>query len=196
MRAHGFTVIEMIITVTIAAVLVALALPNLSEFLKNNARATNLNTVVAAMNFARSHAVGRTTNVAVCQSDNQATCTGGGAFGDGFIVFTDADGAVCDLDGADVLLRVFTPRLSDDALIGGLRRNGGFITCVRFRPTGMPDQGLQLVSNPPFFAYCDDRGDRSARAIAISAGGGARLSLDADDSGVHDAPDGTDLVCP
>lgn len=70
---RGFTIAELILVVVLAAVLAAMAAPNMGEFVKNNARTANVNTMVTALNFARSQAVTRNQRVSLCKTEIYAT---------------------------------------------------------------------------------------------------------------------------
>lgn len=179
----------MVIVVAIAGILVALAMPNLSEFMKNNARANALNDVVGAVNYARSQAVTERTIVALCpSSDRGATCSDDANFHKGIIVFTDPDN-----DGQfaapDRLLRLFEPRLSPDATLTGVDTDGP-AKSLQFTAIGRSN-----VKADTYIRYCDTRGALKARAVEIAEiTGQVRLSVQ-----VHGAADkvhGDDLTCP
>lgn len=86
-RIAGFTIIELMVTVTLLSVVLVLALPGFQSFIQNNRVATQANNFITALTLARSEALKRGTNVSVCASSDQATCTG--AWNQGWIVFTD-----------------------------------------------------------------------------------------------------------
>lgn len=95
----GFTLIELMVTLAVAAVLVGIAAPSFNTMILNN-RATSLGDEVAgAMSLARSEAVKRGTRVSVCASSNGTSCTG--SWNQGFIVFVDT--AASDLANAPVV---------------------------------------------------------------------------------------------
>ena len=84
----GFTVIELMITVAVIAVLATIAAPSLRDLVKN-ARMTSLaNDFMTDLNIARSEAVKRGVRTAMCTSNNGTNCTGT-PWNQGWIIFTD-----------------------------------------------------------------------------------------------------------
>ena len=180
----------MVIVVVIAAILVALAVPNMSEFIKNNARATALNTLVATITYARSHAVSNNKPVTVCQSSSGTGCTNAVNFHQGLIVFVDEDGdGVLDGADGDRILRAVSPDVAADVTLIGAS-DLGTVTQIRFRGNG----AASGVNAGTHIRYCDERGDSHARAVEVIPSGQSRLSEDSDGDGVHDVA-GTDLDC-
>lgn len=80
----GFTVIELLVAITILAVLLGVGLPSLQETIRTNRVASTTNDVVAALQIARSEAIRRGENVTVCSSKDQTTCSG--TWEDGWVV--------------------------------------------------------------------------------------------------------------
>ena len=73
---RGFTLIELMVTLSVAAILLTVAVPNFQIFVMNNRMATQANDLITALNLARSEAVKRAANVTVCASSNTTSCTG------------------------------------------------------------------------------------------------------------------------
>lgn len=211
----GFTIAELILVVVLAAILAAMAAPNMGEFVKNNARTTNVNTMVTALNFARSQAVTRNQRVSMCKTTDFASCaaTGNGEFGAGWIVFTDytpgfAGGTVGVIDTGlglanwpdETVLRVFEPEINGTTTFrarrGGLA--GTAIGGITYRRDGRPEDlatpGATLSAST-LFNYCDDRGPTKARAIALTVSGHVSLSRDTNSDGTDEIY-ATPLVCP
>jgi len=55
--ARGLTLVELLVTMTIAAILLAIGVPMLQNFVATNQLATSANDVIAALNLARAEAV-------------------------------------------------------------------------------------------------------------------------------------------
>lgn len=101
-RFHGFTAIELLITIAIAAILVSLALPDLRVFIQNNRLKTEASELYAALNFARNEAKAHAITVTVCASNTQTSCPAGAAWKDGWIVWADRDRGG-DVDASEIL---------------------------------------------------------------------------------------------
>ena len=199
-KQSGFTIAELMIVVVVAAILAAIAVPNMAEMVKNNNRATRVNTMVTALNYARAEAVTRNTRVSLCRSVDLAACaapgTDPGEFARGWIVFTDAAARGTVDAGTDVVLRVFQPDMAGAATLMA-RNTGGLINGISYRNNGLPEDiaGGTVLTASTNFRYCDDRGAVRARAIAVSTSGHIALSRDTNGDGIDDLG-GVNLVCP
>lgn len=87
---RGFTLLELLVTLSIAAILLAVAIPSYRGVVQRNAMAAAVNDLVGDLNYARSEAVTRGQMVLVCKSANQTACTTNGGWNQGWIVYAPA----------------------------------------------------------------------------------------------------------
>lgn len=107
-RAAGFTLIELMVTIGIAAILLALALPTFTESIRSNRVSTATNQMLATINFARAEALRSKSTAHVCPSNVGGTdCST--AWAQGMLVWTDENGDG-DFDTPAEIKRVIEPQ--------------------------------------------------------------------------------------
>ena len=89
-RAGGFSLIELMITILVVAILTAVAWPSFRDFMHRNTVASQSNQVLAAMQYARNEAVTRRYPVALCASTSGTACTSGTNFEEGWMIWRDS----------------------------------------------------------------------------------------------------------
>jgi type IV fimbrial biogenesis protein FimT len=126
---RGFTLMELMVAVTVLAILLGLAVPTFRETIQMNRIVAQNNDFISTLNFARSEAIKRSDTVAVCPSTDGLTCAGAVAdWSTGWISFTDLNGDG-DKNGADIVLQA-APATTDNivittpAALGFIRYNG------------------------------------------------------------------------
>ena len=161
-RQRGFTLIELIITMAIAAIVVTIGVPSFQAMMRNNRVAAHTNEFMSSLNLARSEAIKRGVQVALCPSSNQSTCAT--AWGtNGWIVFVDTDNNG-SLNGGEPLLRVYQFD-GNDTLV-----NTSFPgTDISFTSRGRVASGGSL-----FLSACDANDQQNV--ITITPVGRARVS--------------------
>ena len=97
--SRGFTLIELMVTISIASVLLFLAVPSFVAYKRNSELTAATNTFVASLNAARGEAMKRGVNAFVVPTDN------GNNWTNGWLAFADIDrNRVFTSDAADALV--------------------------------------------------------------------------------------------
>jgi len=149
-RMHGFTLVEAMVVIAIIAIMLTMAVPGFTTMVMNNRLSTQANSLVIAVNLARSEAIKRNTNVVLCRSSSGTSCAAAaGGWEQGWIIYVDAnltDGANVQTGAGDVILREFS------ALPGSntLRASANYTDSITYVPSGFSTLAGTLV-------LCDDR---------------------------------------
>lgn len=187
-QQRGFTLLELLITVAVAAILIAVAVPSLTTFIQDSRDTAESDSLISSLEYARSEAVKEDADVEVCASANvstvtngaNATCSGSTSWSTGWIVAT----------AAGTVLQVGAPLGGSNTLSS--KFNGAGISEVTFMPNGFVQaaggNGEYLTT---YFTLCDPRGATYARDVEISAIGSVQAS-----SNAGYTVNGTALTCP
>lgn len=171
----GFTLIELMVTISIAAIGMAIAYPSFTGMLRSNRVATGTNGLIASFNLARTEAIRSNRGGGVCPSPDGAACSGTD-WSAGFLVYADNDG-----DGAwsagDTSIRYFEarPGLSIEGRLAAEESGGGGETTVSevaFDRRGRAAVATDIVVRP---ADCKKDSDLQRR-IHVSRIGQTRTS--------------------
>ncbi|SRR5579875_624736 len=149
-HAAGFTLIELMVTITVAAILMAVAVPAFRSFLQNDRLLTEANLLVASLNLARSEAIKEDADVWVCASSDGLTCSGVANWTQGWIVQLATGAAPIQVVNA----LAAGNSLSDP---NGHDR-------ITYQSTGL----APLLTTPAQFTLCDQRGAAFARYTEVS----------------------------
>nr|WP_240946002.1 GspH/FimT family pseudopilin [Pseudomaricurvus alkylphenolicus] len=182
----GFTLLELLVTLAIAAIVTAMAAPGFSALIDSNRLTAAYNGFVGELTFARSEAVKRSTTVAICSSSDAASCNSNG-WENGRLVFVDGD-ADGDLDEGEELIKIFPATPGDLTLRTSALSDAG---AVIFQADGtITDAGTLFL--------CDDRGASYAKGVTLSIIGQPQLAYDTDETpnGTIDDADGGEVSCP
>lgn len=178
---HGITIIELMISLAIVAVLSAISAPTFTIIIQDNRLVTQVNELVTALSFARSEAIKRNNTVTTCRSNNGKDCVG--AWTNGWIVFidNDFDGIV---DVGETILLIHGPVMS-----------GNTVTFNRSRVIYNGNGTAKGGSNGTF-TFCDKRGKFSARGVIVSNTGRPRLAIDKNSNGIVENGSRKNVSCP
>jgi type IV fimbrial biogenesis protein FimT len=191
----GFTIIELMITLVIVAIVASLGVPAFRETILNNRMATQVNELVGSLNIARSEAVKRGSRTRVCKGTAPTCDTSTTGWEQGWFVWVDGndDGSFTPGDtnsngrwdqGEDELIQVFGPLSGNNTLRG----DGNTGNAVTFNTQGFGTSGT--------IRLCDSRGTEEARGVVLFNTGRIRRSMDSNGDGVEENGSGVALTCP
>jgi len=129
-RTRGFTLAELMVTMAVVAIVLTIGVPAFQATVRNNRAVANANDFLTSLNLARNEAIKRGAGRVVLCPGTAAGCSGTGAWGDGWIIFVDADND--GWDAGEQVLRVHEALSGDDTLTG----NGPVSTYISFAPDG------------------------------------------------------------
>jgi type IV fimbrial biogenesis protein FimT len=164
-RSYGFTLVELLVTVAVVAILLAMAWPSYQQFVADSRVTGQANEFLAALNLARSEAVKRNTTVTMCRSSDGASC-GGTSWQQGWIVFVDGD-PVGSIESGDTILRVGMAFTGGSTLVA----SADVADYVSYVPSGR----AQLASGAAqggTFNLCSNVGLAVRRDIVVVANSG------------------------
>jgi len=105
-RESGYTIFELVITMSIVAILASIAVPGFKYVTSSNRIATEVNGLLGDLQFARSEAVKEGQPVTVCASASPYTsCSGSSNWATGWIVFLDTNGDGILQAGTEAVIR-------------------------------------------------------------------------------------------
>jgi type IV fimbrial biogenesis protein FimT len=187
-HASGFTLVELVITVSVLALLASFALPGFTAIMQNNAMTASANELITAFTLARSEALKRESPVTICWTDSANAdapdCGDGNGWHSGWLIFADedADGAFDDdedvirrqvgLAGRNITIQVRTTAAPLD-------------TALTYLPTGFPNFTTTRPGGRNML-FCDQRADDDvARVINMSQTGRPAVRIARDVGGLE-----------
>ena len=168
---HGFTLVELMVSMGLIAILLAVGVPSVKNMVKDNRLVTQLNAVMNDVHFARSEAAKRDLRIIMCRSADPTltTPTCGGSSNDwstGYLVFTGEDGNNTYQAGTDTLLRIGPPAQQGVKLL----TSATWDDTLEINPTGALNE-----ANTAVMAMCDDRNEAHGRQITVPLAGIPRM---------------------
>ncbi len=173
----GASLMDLLVTVTIASLLFGIGIPGFQHYLADSRLVSSSNLLSRSLALARSEAVKRNHHVVICKSRDQQNCSSAGSWRQGWIVFEDR---LPDRqrDKNEPLIFVKSELPAAVHLDYAAFRSSNFIA---FRPTG-------ITKTNGTFTLCYNREANSARALILSKTGRIRFS--------RTRADGRPLSCP
>lgn len=176
----GFTLLELMLVVTIAGLLLGFGVPAMGNFFRNARITGAANDVMGGLHFARSEAIKRRVPVTLCTSadplNNDPVCDPS-ALLTGWVAFVDPN-QNGQRDAAEVVLLQHEPM--PDTITARSSANPFQVTYLI--------NGFALNANAAQLVLCDERGNTptggelsSARGIRIAVTGRAGVTRDLDE---------------
>lgn len=177
----GFTLYELLTTMLIVGVVLAIGVPNMQAFRQNARMTATANDLHSSFHLARSEAARAKTNITICATADSVVAVPlcGGELEAGWIVFEDRNGDIA-VNGADAVLRRFGP-VADGIII----TTPGPDDYFSYASTGL---GRGNVTGTPALAtmmLCDPRGNTrggggksTARVLIVTPLGRATVLAD------------------
>lgn len=171
-RQNGFTLVELLITIVVVSVLMAVAVPSFMEFIKNNRVTGQANSFVVSSQMARNEAVKRGAGTTMCAANADLDgCSGNNDWSTGWVVFSDLnrDGTINTVTGTATTGS--TCLENEDCLINtvaGPSRSAltASNSDIRFLPTGHASNGPITLT-----LKADNCDHKQQRRIIITAQG-------------------------
>lgn len=160
-RAAGFTVIELLISMTVLLILLALAGPSFSSLTGASRVSSTASTLAADIKFARNEAVMRNVPVLVCaKNSGSSSCVNSASWQSGWIVCVDAnnDGS-CDTATTDAPNPIRK------------RASAGESVTITGPASPMRFDGTGSAAQIGFFSIAGQMAGVSARSIQVTTSG-------------------------
>ncbi len=177
---YGFSLVELVITLALAAAMLTVGIPAFNNVMENNSLATTANRFISSIALARSEAVTRNIEVVMCRLNTAGTaCATTGTWSDGWIIWADSDGdgliENVNQDG-EVEVVAQEEQLEDGYTIVAL--NNQYDDTITFNPMG--EASGDGGSQQEIFRLCDPDNDNDrTRLIYLSGVGNAWVNRNA-----------------
>lgn len=148
----GFTILEMIVSMTVISIMVALASPSFADFVRNNRIYTSSKILNSDVSYAKSEGMRGVGNVVMQGVDND--------FNNGWRVFIDSNGNNSYDEGTDQLLR-FQEGFGNPLVISTTGQD--FISFNSY--------GENVTREVVSFVICDGRAGKPGRVTSINSAG-------------------------
>ncbi|ALO34140.1 hypothetical protein CMT41_04890 [Colwellia sp. MT41] len=182
--SKGFSLVELMITIAVAAIMITIAIPSMTVFLvkmRIDNEISQLNRLVLS---ARNSAITMEQNVIICPLENGVCTTN---WQNELTAFIDLDNNGLYTDdplAPDTLVKIKAATTAGDTITYAGQ------TSIRFAPTGT------LTTAASIFIYCPQNDKSLGRAIVLSISGRTYVTTDANNDGHDEFRNGGNVICP
>jgi type IV fimbrial biogenesis protein FimT/type IV fimbrial biogenesis protein FimU len=192
MKIKGFTILEVLITISILGIVTAIAMPNISEFVVRTRVDNEISSIHRLILNARNAAVNTGKNVTVCPLLSNSCSTNWQAE---LSVFTNdantlADNKVYNNDGNESNGSADEKLIRTKAAIKASDKLKFDDTIIIFSPTGRAVSGGNST-----FTYCPSDYPSLGKSLYISLSGRVYSSEDTDNDGIDEDRSNTEVSC-
>lgn len=182
LRIKGFTLLELMVSVSVTSILAAIAIPSYNDFIIKLRVDNEISTLHRMLLTTRNAAINSGKKAILCPLDSTAQCTT--QWQNKLSVFIDSnDNKIFDANEKILFSR--DAILSTDRLNYGKTRNK-----ITFKPTGT----LSGLANGTF-RYCPTGYTEYARGIIVARSGRIYQSADVDHDGIDENRGNTEILC-
>lgn len=168
----GFTLLELIIALSISATILGVGLPTMSNLLNANRVVGQVNALRGDLALTRSEAIRRNQQVVICKSHDGQHCNPNAAWDQGWIVYVDANQNK-ERDEEEALIQIHNELPNGNTLT---YRGFGSHNYIAYQPTGI----TQMNGT---FTLCSSQAPERSRALILMKTGRVRLSSTKPDGG-------------
>jgi len=184
LKQRGLTLLELLVTLTITAILASLAIPAFANTIKRTNSLTIAYQMIELVQFARSEAITRQVPVTLCGSSDGQRCDN--KWSKQILIFADNNNNGA-MDNTDVLLHVTDSLKTGETLTWRSFQNKSYL---QLQPNGM------TYYQNGNFTYCPADGDEHfAVQWILNAAGRLRLAQDNNRNGIPENSSGQDISC-
>ena len=129
---QGFTLVELVVTVALVAVLATLAFPDYSEFVRQWRRDSATRALTTSLQLARSEAIKSSRPLVVCPSTDETSCADSTEWNGGWIVFADGGATALAVDAGERVISVASAQSGISSLT-----SSDDVKTLEFLPNGL-----------------------------------------------------------
>ena len=178
----GFTLIELMVSVSITSILLTIAIPNFSDFIVRMRVDNEISQLHRLLLITRNAAINSGQNAIICPLNRSLKCTD--QWQNELSVFIDSNQNK-EFDAKEEVIKIRAEIVSGDQLVYGKRRNK-----ITFSPTGQ----LSGLANGTF-RYCPKDHKNKSRGIVIARSGRIYQSSDNNHDGIDENRGNKKITC-